>query len=326
LTGDKPLVSVVVPCLNSICFLPATLESIFAQDYSPIECIVVDGGSSDGTQAFLQSYGDRLRWTSRPDNGAFDAINDGFKLSKGGILAWLNADDTWAVPNAVSDAVAYFQAHPEADVVYGECGGIDAEGTLIWYGAAKAWDLGEAVLTCDAVIHQPAAFFRRAIMERVDWVYPAWAHDHDLWLRISLAGGRLQPLARHLGNARIWDGNLHMVYKTIVPAKLGLTQRALADERLPEAVRLRPARTLSNAYVRCLDFLARPSQWHRSVELVWRAFRADPSNWRHIITQVAVHLLWLAPPVRPLLWRRYGHGVALKRGQAPPVGFSEYWP
>jgi glycosyltransferase involved in cell wall biosynthesis len=326
LTEDKTLVSVVVPCLNSLDFLPAALDSIFAQDYSAIECIVVDGGSTDGTLELLESYGERLRWLSRPDNGAFDAINDGFKLSHGSILAWLNADDTWAVPHAVSDAVAYFTAHPEVDVVYGECGGIDSAGTLIWYGAAKPWDLSNAVLTCDAVIHQPAAFFRRSIMERVDWVYPAWAHDHDLWVRISLAGGNLQPLAKHLGNARIWKGNLHMVYDTIVPAKLGLTQRALADERLPPEVRRQRGRTLSNAYVRCLDFLARPSQWHRSLQLVWHAFRASPGNWRHILTQVIVHMLWLVPPVRPLLWRRYGHGVALKRGSAPPVGFSEYWP
>ena len=80
--ANQPLVSVVVPTLNRARFLPPTLDSILDQDYQHIECIVIDGGSKDDTETVLRSYGDRITWLARPDNGAFDAINDGWKMSK----------------------------------------------------------------------------------------------------------------------------------------------------------------------------------------------------------------------------------------------------
>lgn len=55
--SSSPLVSVVVPCLNRAHCLAPTLESIPPQNHPNIECIVVDGGSTDGTQDILRSYG-----------------------------------------------------------------------------------------------------------------------------------------------------------------------------------------------------------------------------------------------------------------------------
>src|SRR5690242_15198953 len=129
-----PLVSVVVPTLNRPALLRSTIESILGQDYPRLECIVIDAGQNPETLELLRSYGDRLTWQSRPDRGAFDAINDGWKQAKGEILAWLNDDDTWVTPGAVSTAVAYLQQHPDIDVVYGDCGGLDVTGAMIWYG------------------------------------------------------------------------------------------------------------------------------------------------------------------------------------------------
>ena len=133
--------AVVVPCLNRAEFLRETLESIFSQDYPNIECIVVDGSSTDGTQAILREFGQRVVWWSEPDDGPFDAINKGWAVSKGGVLAWLNADDKWA-PGAVRAAVDYFASHPMADVVYGHCRGIDESGHPVWWGTARPWGCG----------------------------------------------------------------------------------------------------------------------------------------------------------------------------------------
>lgn len=72
-----PTVSVVVPILNRARFLVPTLESILQQDYPRVECIVVDGGSTDGTVDILKRYGHRIRWVSEPDEGHADAINKG---------------------------------------------------------------------------------------------------------------------------------------------------------------------------------------------------------------------------------------------------------
>ncbi|HET9387319.1 MAG TPA: glycosyltransferase, partial [Gemmatimonadales bacterium] len=122
--GVRPTVSVVVPCKNDARYLTANLESILSQDYPHVECIVVDGGSSDATVDLLKQYGDRIRWVSEPDRGAFDAINRGWKLSTGDILAWLNADDLWE-PGAVRAAVETFEKKRDVDVVYGTARVVD---------------------------------------------------------------------------------------------------------------------------------------------------------------------------------------------------------
>jgi glycosyltransferase involved in cell wall biosynthesis len=312
---DLPWVSVVVPCLNRANYLAATIDSILGQDYPNIECIVIDAGSTDGTLEILQSYGDRLTWRSRPDRGAFDAINEGWQMSQGEVLAWLNADDTWVLPSAVTTVINYLQVHPETDVLYGDCGGIDADGHLIWYGQAEDWDLNRAILLCNHVINQPAAFMRRRVLERVNWLYPAWCHDHDLWLRVGLAGGRFDKLHAYLANARLWSGNLHMNSDLVFNAKLSLTRRILDDPTLPASLRRQRRRIISNAYVRCFDYLPRPSQWPKAFGLAYRALVASPTNLPYVIEQAVVHIAWLFPAFRQRLQARYGHGVAIDRGR-----------
>ena len=108
----SPLVTVVIPCLNRANYLVSTLESVLQQDYPQIECIVVDGGSTDGTVEILRQYGKRIKWVSEPDKGHADAINKGWWMSKGEILSWLNADDLYVVSDAISKAVAYLQEEP----------------------------------------------------------------------------------------------------------------------------------------------------------------------------------------------------------------------
>ena len=73
-----PKVSVVIPCLNRADLLRPTIESALQQDYPNVECIVIDAASKDGTVEILESYGDRIKWVSEPDEGHADAINKGW--------------------------------------------------------------------------------------------------------------------------------------------------------------------------------------------------------------------------------------------------------
>ena len=278
----KPLVSVIIPSLNGAHFLPPTLESVLRQDYPKLECIVVDGGSTDGTLDILRKYGRQLKWSSEPDNGPPDAINKGWKIATGEFLAWLNADDLWA-PGAVSTAVSYFMEHPEVDVLYGDCGIIDQNGEPIAVASVRDWNLRYAVEHCDHIIYQAASFMRRSILERVGWLWPKLCHDHELWLRISLMGGKIQRVPALLAYARHHSGNLGYRPDIVVPLKLEITRRFFDYSVVPKELRNLRMRALSNACLRGIDYTflgsaSLPEKMQRSLKLLRQAVKADPFN------------------------------------------------
>ena len=283
LSQPRLAVSVVVPCKNDARYLSAALESILSQDYPLLECIVVDGGSTDGTIDLLKRYGDRIRWLSEPDRGAFDAINTGWHLSKGEILTWLNADDLWE-PGAVRTVVDFFDRCTDVDVVYGTAGAVDELGQIHGDLVPCTWDLEHALRRCHHVIFQPASFMRRRILEQVGWLYPAWCHDHDLWLRIARAGGKFAKLPVRLAMDRRRPSNLGDQPEKLIPAKIALTQRFFADPELPPTIRRLRRRAISSACVLAVDYLriTKPRDWLLAARFLTKAVAMDPGNTRLI--------------------------------------------
>ncbi len=89
-----PRISVIMPSYNQAAFLADALESALSQQHPNFECIVIDGGSTDGSVDIIRSYEDRLSyWVSEPDDGQSHAMNKGFARARGSILTWLNSDD-----------------------------------------------------------------------------------------------------------------------------------------------------------------------------------------------------------------------------------------
>lgn len=95
-TIDKPQVSVVTATFNALDGLKTTVRSVAEQTSGSVEHIIIDGGSSDGTQAYLESLGDRVRWISEPDDGIADAMNKGIAMARGEYVLVLQAEDTFA--------------------------------------------------------------------------------------------------------------------------------------------------------------------------------------------------------------------------------------
>jgi glycosyltransferase involved in cell wall biosynthesis len=186
-TPDGPLVSIVTPSFNMARFLALTIESVLSQDYPHIEYAVRDGGSTDGTVDLLHGYGDRIRWISRKDGGASDAIRAGFAESRGAILAWLNADDI-LLPGAVSAAVRAFAAYPLAPAVYGGAAWIDEDGSRLRPYPTQPFS--RAALARECILCQPACFFRAGAYHSAGGIDPALqsAFDYELWMRLSRAG------------------------------------------------------------------------------------------------------------------------------------------
>lgn len=91
----RPLVSAVIPAYNSERFLPLAITSVLAQTYAPMECIVVDDGSRDGTARVAASFGDRVRYIRQDNAGASAARNTGIEAARGEYIAFLDSDDYW---------------------------------------------------------------------------------------------------------------------------------------------------------------------------------------------------------------------------------------
>lgn len=185
-TSPAPLVSVIVPSFNMAEFLPATLDSILAQDYRPLEVVVVDGASTDGTVDLLHTYAKQhpeLRWVSEPDDGPADAVNKGLSLIRGEIAAIQSADDIY-YPGAVHSAVAGFDAHPAVAIVYGDAAIIDADGVV--QGTTHYLPYTLCRYLCGSTfISQSSSFFRPALAREVGGCRDRYfVFDIDLWLRM----------------------------------------------------------------------------------------------------------------------------------------------
>jgi hypothetical protein len=202
--STPPLVSVVTAALNAAAFLEQTIRSVLDQDYPRLEYIVMDGGSTDGSRQILERYGTQLHFVSQPDNGQSDAINRGFSLAKGEILAFLNADDTY-LPGAITAAVEAFNRHPDVGVVYGNGMYVEEGGGHISPYPVEPFDRGNLAYRC--FICQPAAFFRREALLAIGGLDPdlRFALDYDLWIRMAQRYSMIkidQPLATLRMHAR----------------------------------------------------------------------------------------------------------------------------
>ena len=90
---DQPLASVIIPCYKQAEYLPAAVDSVLAQTYSPVEIIVVNDGSPDDAEKVARGYGDKIVYVSRANGGISAARNSGISRAKGRYLKFLDADD-----------------------------------------------------------------------------------------------------------------------------------------------------------------------------------------------------------------------------------------
>ena len=111
-----PVVSVIVPSYNSAKYLKECLESVFAQEYSNYEVIVVDDGSTDQTQSVVADF-KNVQYLYQENQGHAAALNRGVVEAKGDYLAFIDSDDLWT-EDKIQIQMAYAVTHPEVDMIF----------------------------------------------------------------------------------------------------------------------------------------------------------------------------------------------------------------
>ena len=207
---SRPLVSVVTTSYNQARYLEETIRSVLEQDYEPIEYLVVDDGSTDGSVEIIRRYADRLAWWTAQENaGQAAALNRGFERARGSVLAFLSSDDT-LLPGAVSKVVAAFGRDPELLMVYGDVLITDERSRVVERHASGEWDLARMARTVYTV-HQPTSFWTRRAWELAgSFDERSWGlFDIEFGLRLAAVGRGLH-LHEPLATFRLHPGSKQM--------------------------------------------------------------------------------------------------------------------
>ena len=203
----------VTPAFNGAPTIGRTLASVRDQDYPGIEHVVVDGGSTDGTQEILRQAG--VRFISEPDDGLADAMNKGIAMASGDWVGWLNADDVYlpGAFRAVGDAAA---GDPGARWITGRCPIVDGEGVEIRrpITAYKNWLLRHytfGLYLTQNFVSCPATFMRRDALAAVGPIDKRYRYsmDYDLFLRLARSWDPV-ILDRDLATFTMEEGSLSM--------------------------------------------------------------------------------------------------------------------
>jgi glycosyltransferase involved in cell wall biosynthesis len=200
-----PLISCVVPSFNSVAFVGEALDSIAAQTYRPIEIIVADDGSTDGTRQAVRDCGFEVKWVTQPDRGPAATRNLGLAHAVGELVAFLDADDLWNAEK-LSRQYECFLEDPRIQycVTYAQMfwvEGFAEEGERFSHHHRGQPIPGYATTTLLA---------RRALFERIGTFDESLSFSDavDWFMRASGAGVEMKVLAEVLTYHRMHDSNL----------------------------------------------------------------------------------------------------------------------
>ena len=186
------LVTVIIPVYNGSKYIQIAIDSILSQTYNNYEIIVIDDGSTDDTREKLKPYKGKIRYIYQENQGSAAARNVGINLAKGDLIAFLDADDYWSMPEKLAKQINYFNENPSLGCINTGWKIVDSAGKHIksvqpWH---KAPQLDLETWLKKKCVRTSAMVFRQEWLEKVGGFDEELrqSHDVDLILRLSLAG------------------------------------------------------------------------------------------------------------------------------------------
>jgi glycosyltransferase involved in cell wall biosynthesis len=271
-TAHDPLVSIVTPVLDRVDSVRAALASVAAQTYRPIEHLVIDGGSTDGTVEAIEEFSKTapwVRWISEPDSGMYEAIQKGIRMAKGHICSYLNSDDLY-FPWSVESAVRRLQTG--CDFVFGDVAIFVESDDQQSFRLQFYRDFDPRYYIHHGVLAQPTVFWTRHAGETVG----AFNEDRrllgdvDYWTRAAVAGLRFCRLQEVLALVRLHPDALSVRFENEMRAEL-ISIRSIGRERY------RPRIPLLVRIDESLHWRTRQFQFRRD------ARREHPRRWPQFI-------------------------------------------
>lgn len=304
MTDPTVVVSVVIPAFNSAAFIERTLDGVHAQSFTGHETVVVDDGSSDSTAdlaaAYLSRHGMRGRIVRQNHSGIAAARNAGMRAAAGAFVALLDSDDIW-YPEKLSEVLAEFERHPEAELVCHD-ENVTRDGRICRVSRRRMprESLYDALLFAGNILSPSATVVRREAAlalggfdERPEYHS---VEDYDFWLRFSRARA-IRFLNRVLGEYILHDRSASRRIVGHHVALEGMLRSHLEEYRKTHPglmSRLRVRRRLARVY--------------RSAARQLIAYGENPSDQRMFVVRmlgtyplelrnVAVGLLWMVRTV-----------------------------
>lgn len=201
-------ISIITPSFNQAQFLPECLKTVTSQTFKPLEHIVLDPGSTDGSRE-IAAQAESVTLIAEPDSGQSDAICKGFAMASGDVLAWLNSDDRYPNDSVLQLVIDRFNQPDQPDVVYGKSQFIDEKGgflkkAFVNPNTAKLFE----TLHYQVGIIQPSVFIHRRVFEVVGGPSDIYNYtmDYEYWVRIHKVGFKWVYLDSLLSEHRWWPG------------------------------------------------------------------------------------------------------------------------
>lgn len=254
------MVTVIIPTYNREHLVLDALDSVRAQDFRPVEIVVVDDGSTDNTVGLVEAWAQQyagpdlgVRLVSQPNLGGNAARNAGIRAASGEFVAFLDSDDTWS-PGKLSKQVGYLEANPGCGAVYCGLEEVDAASGIVLGAPVSSFPQGTLfpeILVRDITAPTSCYMLRRRVFEVAGYFDEALEarQDWDMWIRVAqqfpigAVAENLVQLRHHAGARTASDpmreiralGQLREKYRDVLeaqPCSVQMRARSACHRRL----------------------------------------------------------------------------------------------